>query len=223
LGYDGRTVLEMNVPLFLALVLAASAGGPGSEDDAAFARRLIERLEVRQAAARDVVARFVQSYRSGMLGREVVESGKVTIKRPGRMRWEYQEPEKKLFVSDGRTFYFYVPEDRQVIVQEQDDQRSLAGRLLTGQGGLLDEFDVALDEPLEEGVFRVRLTPRKPGAEIERGFVDLEPAGRLRGVLIEDVQGNRTRFSFEDVQENTGVPDRLFHFEIPPGVEVIQG
>jgi outer membrane lipoprotein carrier protein len=213
----------MHLPLFLALVLATSAGLPGEDDDAALARRLVERLEARQAAASDVVARFVQSYRSGMLGREVVESGKLTIKRPGRMRWEYEEPEKKLFISDGRTFYFYVPEDRQVIIQEQDQERSLAGRLLSGVGGILDEFDAALDEPLEDGVFRVRLVPRRPGAEIERAFVDVEPSGRLRGVLIEDVQGNRTRFRFEGMKENTGAPDRLFRFEIPPGVEVIQG
>jgi outer membrane lipoprotein carrier protein len=213
----------MSVPLVTAIVLVTAAGPTAAGDDDAFARRLVERLEVRQSAARDVVARFVQSYRSGMLGREVVESGTVTIKRPGLMRWEYEDPEKKLFISDGRTFYFYVPEDRQVIVQEHDEQRSLAGRLLTGEGGILEEFHVALDEPLEDGVFRVRLAPRKPDAELERAFVDVEPSGCLRGVLIEDVQGNRTRFRFEDVKENTGAPDRIFRFEIPPGVEVIRG
>jgi len=220
----------------LLVVLAVTAGanvpaaGPTGDDgnlalreDRVVARRLLERLESRQAAATDIVARFVQSYRSGLMGREVVESGRVTIKRPGRMRWEYQKPEKKLFVSDGHTFYFYVPEDKQVIVQEQDEKRSLAGRLLTGEGGLLGEFDATLDEPLEEGVYRVRLVPRHEDADLERAFVDVEPTGRLRGVEIEDVQGNRTHFQFEDIRENTGASDRLFHFEVPPGVEVIQG
>ena len=65
-----------------------------------------------------------------MIGREIVERGVVSIKRPGRMRWEYKDPEAKLFISDGRTFYFYVPADRQVGVSEQDAERSLAGRLL---------------------------------------------------------------------------------------------
>jgi len=212
----------MSVALLLALVAATGASVPGSED-AVVARRLVERLEARQAGARDIVARFEQSYRSGLLGREIVESGKVTIKRPGRMRWEYLEPEKKLFISDGRRFYFYVPEDHQVIVQDQEGQRSLAGRLLSGEGGLLDEFDAGLDEPLEPGVYRVKLVPRRQDAELERAFVDIEPSGRLRSILIEDVQGNRTRFRFEDVKENTGAPDRLFHFEVPKGVEVIQG
>jgi outer membrane lipoprotein carrier protein len=215
----------MSAALLVVLAVAAGANVPaaGSTDDGVVARRLLERLESRQAAATDIVARFVQSYRSGLMGREVVESGRVTIKRPGRMRWEYQKPEKKLFVSDGHTFYFYVPEDKQVIVQEQDNKRSLAGRLLTGAGGLLDEFEATLDEPLEEGVYRVRLVPRHEDADLERAFVDVEPTGRLRGVEIEDVQGNTTHFQFEDIREDTGASDRLFHFEVPPGVEVIQG
>jgi outer membrane lipoprotein carrier protein len=169
------------------------------------------------------VARFTQSYRSGLLGRELVERGVVSVKQPGLMRWEYQEPEKKLFVSDGESFYFYVPEDRQVIIQDQDEQRSLAARLLSGHGGLLEEFEASLEEPLEEGVLRLRLVPRHADAELQRAFVDVEPSGVVRSILLEDLQGNRTRFRFEDLRENTGLPDRLFHFEIPAGVEVIRG
>ena len=120
-------------------------------------------------------------------------------------------------------FYFYVPEDGQVIVQEQDEQRSLAARLLFGQGGLLEEFEVSLDEPWEEGVLRVRLVPREESAELAQAYIDVEPSGRVRAIDIEDLQGNHSRFRFEDVRENQGLPDELFRFEIPPGVEVIRG
>ena len=205
------------------LLLALLTGGPTPAADADLARTLLRRVEERHAATADLVARFSQSYRSGMLGREVVERGTVSIKKPGRMRWEYKDPEPKLFISDGRTFYFYVPSDKQVIVSEQDDERSLAGRLLSGKGGLVDEFDASLEEPLEEGVLRLKLVPRRPQPDVERAFVDVEPNGRIRSILLEDVQGNRTRFRFENVRENTGLPDRLFRFEAPPGVEVIRG
>jgi outer membrane lipoprotein carrier protein len=208
-----------------ALLLGALAAGPAPDaaGDASLARSLLRRIEERQARTSDLVAHFVQGYRSGMLGREIVESGVVSIKRPGRMRWEYKDPEHKLFVSDGRSFWFYVPADRQVIVREQDDQRSLAGRLLAGKGDFLGEFEASLAEPLEEGVLRLQLTPRRADAELQRAFVDVEPSGRIRSILLEDVQGNRTRFRFENVRENTGLRDKLFHFEVPPGVEVIRG
>ena len=58
---------------------------------------------------------------------------------------------------------------------------------------------------------------------MKRATIDAEPGGRIRGVLLEDMQGNRTRFRFEDVRENTGLADRLFRFEPPKGVEVIRG
>ena len=80
-----------------------------------------------------------------------------------------------------------------------------------------------MDEPFEEGVLRVRLVPRTESAELERAFIDVEPSGRVRSILLEDLQGNRTRFLFEDVKENEGLADDLFRFEGPKGVEVIRG
>jgi outer membrane lipoprotein carrier protein len=211
------------VPLLVVLLASGASARAGAADDDAIARRVVQRLEQANARGTGLVARFVQSYRSGLLGREVVEKGRVSVKRPGRMRWEYESPERKLFISDGKNFYFYIPEDHQVIVQKEDDQRSLAARLLGGEGGLLDEFRATLDEPDEEGVLRVRLVPRREDADLERAFVDVEPSGRLRSILVEDVQGGRTSFRFEDVRETASLPDALFRFEIPPGVEVIHG
>ena len=212
----------MNAALLLVLLLAAGVV-PSADPDPGLAESLVGRIEARHSRTQDLVARFVQSYRSGLLGRELVERGVVSIKRPGRMRWEYQEPEEKLFLSDGESFYFYVPEDRQVIIQAQDDQRSLAARLLFGGAGLLEEFEVSLDEPFEEGVLRVRLVPRRENAELERAYIDAEPSGLIRSILLEDIQGNRTLFRFEEIRENTGLSDHLFEFEIPSGVEVIRG
>jgi outer membrane lipoprotein carrier protein len=209
--------------LTILLALLAPAAPAAPDPDAGVARGLVQRLEAHHARTADLVARFTQSYRSGMLGREVVERGVVSVKRPGRMRWEYKDPESKLFISDGKTFYFYVPADKQVVVSEQDEQRSLAARLLSGRGGLLDEFDASLEEPQEPGVFRLRLVPRRPQADVEGAVLDVEPSGRIRSILLEDVQGNRTRFRFEAVRENTGLRDGLFRFDVPAGVEVIRG
>jgi outer membrane lipoprotein carrier protein len=211
------------LPVLLAVAQATAPASTTRSADGALARSVVERVEARQGRTLDLVARFTQSYRSGMLGREVVERGVVSIKRPGRMRWEYKDPERKLFVSDGKTFYFYVPADRQVIVSEQDEQRSLAARLLSGRGGIADEFAASMEEPLEEGVLRVKLVPLHEQPDVQKAFLDVEPSGRIRSIQLEDVQGGRTRFRFDSVRENTGLKDDLFRFVVPPGVEVIRG
>jgi outer membrane lipoprotein carrier protein len=168
------------------------------------------------------VARFTQTYRSGALGRTLVERGEVKVKRPGRMLWEYKTPEKKTFVSDGQKFYFYVPADKQVTVREQDSSRSLPALLLSGKGGLLSEFDASLESG-PPGRSRLKLVPRSPDPEIARVFLEVDSDHRIRRIEVEDAEGSLSAFDFDDIRENQGLSDRMFRFEVPRGVEVITG
>jgi outer membrane lipoprotein carrier protein len=204
-------------PGILALALGA-APAPAANAAEALARR----IEERQRNIQDLQGRFTQTYRSGVLGRDVVERGTVSIKRPGRMRWEYRDPEAKTFVSDGKTFYFYVPADKQVIVRDQADSRGVTAMLLSGRVEILNQFDVGL-EASPAGGARLRLSPRKPDGEVDRIYLDVDATDRIRTIEILDPQGNRSRFDFQDLRENIGLPDRLFHFEVPRGVEVVTG
>ena len=92
-----------------------------------------------------------------------------------------------------------MPADKQVIVSEQDEQRSLAGAAAVGpRRAGASEFVASLESPLEEGVVRLKLVPRREQPDVERAFVDVEPSGRMRSIQLDDVQGNRTRFRFEE-------------------------
>lgn len=193
---------------------AASPNTPGTEA----ARRIEERH--RQIA--DLTARFVQTYRSGILGREVVERGSVSLKRPGRMLWEYRDPERKTFVCDGKSCYFYVPADKQVIVRDQAGQRGVAIELLSGQLDILGRFEVGLENG-PGGRARLLLVPRQPDPDVERLYLDADPTGRILAIEIVDAQGNRSEFRFDAIRENVGLSDGLFRFRIPEGVEVFTG
>ena len=192
----------------------------GAEDAA---RELALRVDARQRRVTDLTARFVQSYRSGALGRELVERGNLAIKRPGRMLWEYRDPERKTFLSDGKTFFFYVPADKQVIVRDQAGERGLPMLLLAGQDEIVSQFEVGLEDSPLPGTRRLRLVPRKPDPELERVYLDVDDQARIVGIEVWDAQGNRSRFRFEQLRENVGLPAKLFHFEIPKGVEVVAG
>jgi outer membrane lipoprotein carrier protein len=207
----------MDLLTALALTGALATASPADP-----ARELARRIEQHHRSAADLTARFVQTYRSSLIGREIVERGVVSIKQPGRMRWEYQRPEKKTFVSDGKTFYFYVPADRQVIVRDQAGDRGVPALLLSGQGDLLQQFEASL-ETAPAGRARLRLVPRKPDPEIEKVLVDADEAARIRSIQVFDAQGNLSRFDFDDIRENVGLKDRLFRFDIPNGVEVVSG
>lgn len=200
-------------------VLLASGAGA---DSGPAAQKLIRRLEARLGTVQDLTAHFEQSYRSGVLGREIVESGRVFVKRPGLMRWEYQKPEKKLFVADGRSYYFYVPADKQVIVQDQAGDKRAPALLLSEDRDILADYTASL-EPSDGGLDRVRLVPRRPDPDVQSVIVSLDSALRIREIVVHDLQGGETRYRFEEIEQNIGLQRGLFHFEPPRGVEVITG
>jgi outer membrane lipoprotein carrier protein len=205
---------------FAALGVLCLAVALGAQDPAT---ALARRVDARHKQVGDLTARFVQTYRSAALGRELVERGTLALKRPGRMLWEYRDPERKTFVSDGRKFYFYVPADKQVIVRDQAGDRGLPTLLLSGQGDIADQFEVALEQGTGAGLQRLRLVPRRPDAELERAYLDVDGEARIVGIEVHDAQGNVSRFRFEGVRENVGLADKLFRFEVPRGVELVTG
>ena len=198
------------------VLAAAGLGTPNPAED------LARRIEEHHEKTRDLVARFTQTYRSGLLGRASVERGRLSLKRPGQMRWEYETPERKTFVSDGHRFFFYVPADRQVIVKQQGDERSLPSQLLSG-GQILRSFTVSLEAPPSPGLSRLRLVPRQDDAEVTEAFLIVDGEARIHSVEIKDAQGSHSRFDFAEVRENVGLKDAVFQFVMPKGVEVIEG
>ena len=152
------------------------------------------------------------------------------MKQPNRMRWDYEIPEPKTFVSDGVATWFHVPADRQVIVGSFAGAggAAAAGALnpldfLTGSRAILDHFDALLGEGDAAPGFRtVSLIPREPGGEIQSLALVVETeSGRIHRIESEDPEGNRTTFRFTGLRSGEMPPDSLFRFRIPPGTEVV--
>src|SRR5262249_9609153 len=99
--------------LLACLVVPAWAQNRPSEPAAQDLARALQR---KYDGIRHLTADFVHAYRGGVLRKTVTERGRMIVKRPGKMRWQYTEPEQKLFVSDGVKVYSYIPQDKQVMV-----------------------------------------------------------------------------------------------------------
>jgi outer membrane lipoprotein carrier protein len=203
---------------------ATTAQAPSSRT----ATDLAQALQRKYDGIRDFSADFIQRYRGGVLRREAVERGTLLVKKPGRMRWDYQAPERKLFVSDGATLYSYLPEDRQVMVSAVPDDASAStpALFLAGRGSLTRDFDVSFTEA-PSGVAAnsqaLKLVPRTPQADYESLVLSVDPATfALRGLVALDLQGGTSSFTFTNLRENIGLADRQFIFEIPRGVEIIR-
>jgi len=176
---------------------------------------------------RSLQADFTEIYRGD--GAERTESGTLWLKKPRKMRWEYRSPREKLFVSDGKVVWFYLPEERQVRktdFRKLDDLRSPIAFLL-GKTKLENELQglskVVDQAPLNPAHTLLRGVPKAMAERLSEVLLEVTPSSQLARIVLIEVDGASTEFRFTNPKENVEVSDRLFQFTPPPGVETIEG
>jgi outer membrane lipoprotein carrier protein len=195
------------------------AAAPSSRVD-----RVVQRLQERYDSTPDFTADFTQAVEVPTLGKTLTSRGRVLFKRPGRMRWEFVEPEKQTIVADGKELWVYQPDHRQVLKAPFRGafQSSTPVSFLLGVGKLSEEFQASLlpDDP--KGAIRVKLVP-KQSAEIGTLVLTVEPKTYdLVAAEVTDPLGNITRLTFSNLKRGVGVDDEQFVFRVPPGVDVVE-
>jgi outer membrane lipoprotein carrier protein len=172
-------------------------------------------------------AEFIETYRGA--GIERTESGTLWLKKPGKMRWEYRSPREKLFVSDGKNVWFYVPDDRQARktpAKDIDDLRSPLAFLL-GKTKLekeLQGLSLAPDvSPLSPGNAVMRGVPHALADRVSEIVVEVTPTHQLARIVIDQVDGSSTEYRFTGQKEDLQIPDDRFRFSPPAGTETVEG
>jgi len=196
-------------------------------------KAIVSLLEARYAA-RTLQATFLESYSEN--GHTVrAESGTVYFRRPGKMRWEYEAPEKNVFLVDGRTAWFYVPGDRTVTrvpAKQSTDWRTplalLAGEMKLSR--VCEKISYASEEaprsPSDAMLdCQLRGTGHRAKGEVgERVYLEVAPnSGELVRILVKDSGGIRIEFLFANWQRDPRLDDSLFRFQVPPGVAIVNG
>jgi outer membrane lipoprotein carrier protein len=221
---------------FLVLLIVAITA---PQNLAADAKSPVHALESRYQHAHTLKASFFERYSDGK-GAVQSESGTVYFSRPGRMRWVYESPEQKLFLVDGTNVWFYVPADRtasRAKMKESLDWRTPIA-LLVGKADLsrlCRSIEIVApangkseDRPTQDGDTVLRCTPRNsPGdatdstGSLREVLLETDPQARLVRVILREAGNIETEFRFGNWEENTPIPESRFHFQLPPGVTVV--
>src|ERR1700687_4362614 len=170
---------------------------------------------------------FIETYRGA--GIERTESGSLWLKKPSKMRWEYRSPKEKLFLSDGKDAWFYLPGDRQVrrsSVKKLDDLRSPLGFLL-GKTRLekeLEGLSAAPDvTPLTPGNTVLRGVPKAMADRVNEVVLEITPDYHIARIQFQEADESVTEYRFSEQRENAAIADQRFRFSPPPGVEIVDG
>ena len=187
--------------------------------------RLVDALQLKYKRLTTLGADFTQVYTAP--GERVRrETGHLLLKKPGKMRWDYTSPEAKIYVSDGRVIFEYVPSEgiaTRIGVKDASDLRA-PFMFLLGRGDLRRDFkqiEFATEAPANAGNRVLRLLPRK-AQEFGELLIEIEPVAlRLARLSFVDNEGARSDFIFSNVRENIEAADGQFKFQPPPGVRVV--
>jgi len=210
--------------LAAVLLLFPSAARAQVED----LERTVGELQATYEKIQDLSAQFHQLSTQPASGFREESRGSLMMKRPGKMRWEYRSPDRRLIVSDGRWLYLYFPAERQVVIQEAPVAFAPLGlNFLTGMGKLAEDFRIQWGRPekkAHKGNLLLELKPVDPSAQIQEILMEIHPQTFLvERMILRDTLSSTTILTFKRVRINSGLDDRLFSFVPPPGTRVIEG
>lgn len=188
---------------------------------------LLEGVQKSYKQIKDLQADFHQEATLPMLNRVTEAGGRLYLKLPGKMRWEYLQGQEKIVVINNNTMWFYEPNEQQVTVTDltkvPNSQELLT--FLTGMGDLRREFLVEETQaPVEtkEGYFMVKLLPKSKTSQWTSLRLLIDPRSfHVVQTAFEGIQGERTIIQYYNIKTDLGLPEELFHFEIPEGAEVL--
>jgi outer membrane lipoprotein carrier protein len=189
---------------------------------------IIDKVQGVYKGTKDFKAEFIQESIIKSIDKTEVSKGKIYFKNPGKLRWDYDVPDRQEIVTDGKTLWMYVPQDRQVMINKLSDvyQSNTSTFFLFGMGDLKRDFYIHLVKPdsndAEKG-YILKLTPKESQPNISELFLLIDKATfQVIETYFYDFYENFIRIKFKNAVINRGLSDSLFVFTIPKGVEVLE-
>jgi outer membrane lipoprotein carrier protein len=210
-------------PGFLPAAAAAPNNPPNNPNDVT---AVVGRIEAAYRKAKDVQSDFTQTTQYEGFPTPMISKGRLSIRRPGQMRWDYREPSRHQIYVNGDEVIYFVPEHRQAIrsTMDREVQSPVPLMLLAGAAVLSEQFAVAWEGPPGSagGRYRLRLTGKHSAASIAPLTIETDANDALiRRVTLHDPSGAVTTFEFSGITLNSGLADGLFTFSPPAGIDVV--
>ena len=218
---------KCSVILAAIIVMISNASISAEGQNKVNANEIVDKVQAYYEAISDYKARFVQTTAHKMFpGKYQRAYGTVMFKKGGLMRWEYQRPEKKLFIYDGLTLWVYEPMVPQIFRGQDGTERlKKALAFLTGEGKIRHSYKASLADNSKfdfSNGYVLILVPKEKNSPFKH--VEMYVAGdtyRVARSVVVDHDGNRNRLDFYDPEINTGLDFRLFQFVPPEGVPIM--
>jgi outer membrane lipoprotein carrier protein len=205
--------------LFILLLMGSLPGSTFALDPAA----IVDAIQKQYDATDTFQARFIQKSYLKILGQSQKAEGSVSIKKPGQMKWDYKAPDRQILVSNDQALWLYLPDEKQVTKMKVQSiySSNTPALFLAGRGKLTESFTIGKVTE-ERGLYIAELTPRDKAQNLSKMEILADKKNyRIVGSRVYDNLGNKTEMLFSNIKTNPNLEKKLFQFEVPKGVELI--
>jgi len=183
---------------------------------------LLKAVESRYNRAQTLQVNFAETY-SGMGQGARTESGVLYLRKPGRMRWEYTQPAGKLFVSDGKDVFLYLPNENRVDKMPLKDTGDMRAPLafLLGKLNFTREFQ-NIQTSIQPAGSLVSADPKSESLPYSKVEFLVAPDFAIRKLHIVGQDQSVLDFSFDSEKLNPALASTMFQFHAPPGAQIVE-
>lgn len=170
-------------------------------------------------------ARFSQTSTIKAMDITDTASGTAFFKRPGKMRWEYETPDRQMIITDGNTLWVFRPDDNQVMIGKAPSffKGGKGFSFLSDMKAIRQKFSMILEKETQKGFFVLKLLPKEKTYDVAEIRLTISTATfDVVGIVTYNSYGDETRIVFNNIRFNQKIDDSLFHFNIPDDMEVLQ-
>ena len=211
--------LKTRTTLFILLLLWSLPGSAFALDAVA----VVDAIQKQYDATNTFQARFIQKSFLKILGQSQKAEGTVAIKKPGQMKWDYKAPDRQILVSNDQGLWLYLPDEKQVTKMKPQSiySSNTPALFLAGRGKLTKSFTIGKVTE-EGGLYFAELIPKDKAQNLSKMVLLADKKNfQIVGSRVYDNLGNKTEMLFSNIQTNPSLEKKLFQFEVPKGVELI--
>jgi outer membrane lipoprotein carrier protein len=182
---------------------------------------IVNAIQKNYQSVRTFQAEFEQKSFVKMINRTETAQGNVQIKKPGKMKWVYNDPDPQVLISNQKNLWFYTPEDKQATKMpiESIYSSNTPALFLAGQGVLTNIFNVT-EVVTRESIYTVTLFPKEAKNDLNRLILRVNKNSyQITGITVYDELGNKTQIKFRNIRINEQIAESTFDFIVPAGVE----
>jgi outer membrane lipoprotein carrier protein len=221
--------IALAVVLFAGvLLMSAIFIGPASaEEPSPEVEGLLARMAKSYSTIESFEADFVQTSRGMSYASPLVQKGRLAVERPQKMHWDFLEPTRQQYISDGSTFWWVDHTAKTTTVyRKMDSVLQHFFDLLTGMKNVKQNFRVSIEsgEHSREGSDSLKLISRGDTSGMGTLYVHVAKAtARVVAVTTVTPFGDITLLELGELTLNKKLPASHFRWTEREGFTLIEG